>query len=50
MAQQNDIWIAACAAAYDAHLITTDDDFDHLVPDFLQRIKVHPQTGEVLEG
>ena len=30
---KNDLWIAACAAAADAYLLSTDDDFDHLIPD-----------------
>ena len=44
---QNDMWIAACASVFDAHLITSDDDYDHLVPDYVRRIKVDPRTGEV---
>jgi predicted nucleic acid-binding protein len=28
----NDLWIAACAAAAGAFLLTTDDDFRHLIP------------------
>ena len=30
---KNDLWIAACAAAADAFLLSTDDDFEHLIPD-----------------
>ena len=30
---KNDLWIAACAAAADAFLLYTDDDFEHLIPD-----------------
>lgn len=33
---KNDLWIAACAAAADAFLLTTDDDFEHLIPDQLR--------------
>jgi tRNA(fMet)-specific endonuclease VapC len=44
---QNDMWIAACASVYQAHLITSDHDYDHLVPDFIRRIKVDPRTGEI---
>lgn len=33
----NDLWIAATAAATDAHLITTDRDFDPLYPDRIRR-------------
>lgn len=29
---KNDLWIAACAAAADAFLLSTDDDFEHLIP------------------
>lgn len=29
---KNDLWIAACAAAADAFLLSTDDDFAHLIP------------------
>jgi predicted nucleic acid-binding protein len=29
---KNDLWIAACAAAADAFLLSTDDDFGHLIP------------------
>ncbi len=37
---KNDLWIAATASALDITLITTDGDFDHLTPDFLDVIKV----------
>ena len=37
---KNDLWIAACAAAAQAFLLTTDGDFDHLIPDHL--------TGEIV--
>lgn len=30
---KNDLWIAACAAAADAFLLSTDDDFGHLIPE-----------------
>jgi tRNA(fMet)-specific endonuclease VapC len=29
---KNDLWIAATAVAADAFLLTTDKDFDHLIP------------------
>jgi tRNA(fMet)-specific endonuclease VapC len=45
---QNDIWIAACACVYGGHLLTTDRDFDHLTPKFIQRTRVDGRTGEVL--
>jgi tRNA(fMet)-specific endonuclease VapC len=31
---KNDLWIAATTAALGATLITTDQDFDHLLPAF----------------
>ena len=37
---ENDIWIAATANILNATLITTDNDFDHLQPDFINLIKV----------
>lgn len=43
---QNDMWIAATAAALSAVLVTTDGDFDHLVPGFFQCVKVDARTGE----
>lgn len=36
----NDLWIAATAAAIDAHLVTTDGDFDVLSPDRIRRTLV----------
>lgn len=44
---QNDMWIAACASVYDAYLVTTDKDFDHLSPRFIRRVRVNSHTGEV---
>jgi len=29
---KNDLWIAACAAAAEAFLLSTDADFEHLIP------------------
>lgn len=40
----NDVWIAATAAAAGAHLLTTDKDFDHLHPTHVQREWVDPST------
>lgn len=37
---KNDLWIAATASALDITLITTDGDFDHLHPDFIDVVKV----------
>ena len=36
----NDLWIAATAAATAAHLITTDADFDPLHPAYIRRTVV----------
>ncbi len=43
----NDIWIAATAAAVGARLITTDKDFDPLDPRFLQRTWIDPKTETI---
>lgn len=40
----NDLWIAATARAAGALLLTTDKDFDHLHPTFLQRDWIDPNT------
>lgn len=45
---KNDIWIAATAAAVDAHLLTTDPDFDHLDPRFIKVARINPTNGEML--
>ena len=45
---KNDLWIAATAAATESWLVTTDNDFDHLVPDFFRRIKINAATGVTL--
>lgn len=37
---KNDLWIAATAFLLNVALITTDHDFDHLHPNFIQVIKV----------
>lgn len=44
LGQQNDIWIAATAAATGAVLLTTDRDFDRLHPAHVQREWVDPRT------
>jgi predicted nucleic acid-binding protein len=36
---KNDLWIAATAFLYGIPLVTTDHDFDHLHPDFIEVIK-----------
>lgn len=33
---KNDLWIAACASAADAFLLSTDHDFEHLIPDLVR--------------
>ena len=45
---QNDIWIAATATTLDAWLMTTDEDFDHLHPKYIQRIKIDAKTGKTI--
>lgn len=45
---QNDMWIAATVAATGAWLFTTDNDFDHLAPQFIHRIKLDPKTGATI--
>jgi tRNA(fMet)-specific endonuclease VapC len=37
---KNDLWIAACALATGATLLTTDRDFDHLHPNTLRVIRI----------
>ena len=44
MGQQNDLWIAATAAATGAVVLTTDRDFDVLHPAHIQREWVDPQS------
>jgi tRNA(fMet)-specific endonuclease VapC len=44
MGQQNDLWIAATAAATGAVLLTTDRDFDPLHPAELRREWVDPAS------
>ena len=41
---KNDLWIAAISAVLNATLLTTDNDFEHLDPNFLKCIKIHPTT------
>lgn len=42
---KNDLWIAACAKATGAALLTTDKDFDHLNPDLLSVEYVDPTSA-----
>ncbi len=39
----NDVWIAASAQVAQAHLLTTDKDFDHLQPAFITRDWIDPE-------
>ncbi len=38
---KNDLYIAATSSIYDLVLITTDNDFDHLSPEYMQLEKVN---------
>ena len=40
----NDVWIAACASATEATLLTTDRDFDPLADQYLDRVWVDPRN------
>lgn len=40
----NDVWIAACASAADATLLTTDRDFDPLHDTYLDRVWIDPRS------
>jgi len=40
----NDLWIAATVRTIGATLLTTDKDFDHLHPLFLQRVWIDPSV------
>jgi len=42
---KNDIWIAACAKASGATLLTTDRDFDRLNPHLLSVEYVAPEAS-----
>lgn len=42
---QNDMWIAATAAASSARLLTTDGDFDHLNPKFIRLSRIDAKSG-----
>jgi len=41
---QNDLWIAASAHVFQAHLLTTDTDFDRLHPMFIARDYIDPSN------
>lgn len=40
----NDVWIAACASAAEATLLTTDRDFDPLAAQYLDRVWIDPRN------
>lgn len=42
---KNDLWIAACASAAGATLLTTDKDFDHLSPHLLTVAYIDPASA-----
>jgi predicted nucleic acid-binding protein len=43
---KNDLWIAACAKAAGATLLTTDNDFTHLIPDHLDGEVIDPAVAQ----
>jgi tRNA(fMet)-specific endonuclease VapC len=42
---KNDLWIAACAKAAGATLLTTDNDFAHLIPEHLDGEVIDPAVA-----
>jgi predicted nuclease of predicted toxin-antitoxin system len=46
---KNDLWIAAAARAAGATLLTTDNDFDHLIPDHLAGVVIDPKVAAMSE-
>jgi predicted nucleic acid-binding protein len=47
---KNDLWIAACAKAAGAWLLTTDKDFSHLIPDHLNGEVIVPGAATGASG
>lgn len=47
---KNDLWIAACAKAAGATLLTTDNDFTHLIPDHLDGEVIDPAVAQSDDG
>ena len=47
---KNDLWIAATAKITSATLLTTDKDFDHLHPHFINRIWISPDVERKAKG
>lgn len=44
---KNDLWIAASAHVMQARVLTTDTDFDHLVPAFISRDYIDPANTPI---
>jgi tRNA(fMet)-specific endonuclease VapC len=44
---KNDLWIAATASAYQCRLLTTDLDFQHLSPQFIDAIYISPNEFKI---
>ncbi len=44
---KNDLWIAASALVAQAHLLTTDKDFDHLSPAFITHDYIDPANTPI---
>jgi tRNA(fMet)-specific endonuclease VapC len=42
---KNDLWIAACAKAAGARLLTADGDFSHLIPEHLAGDIIDPAVS-----
>jgi predicted nucleic acid-binding protein len=47
---KNDLWIAAAAHAAGARLLTTDRDFDHLIPDHLDGDVIAPLVATAMKA
>lgn len=45
---KNDVWIAATAKTQAVVLLTTDKDFDHLHPEFIERVLIDGESGDVV--
>ena len=42
---KNELWVAASARAAGATLLTTDRDFDHLIPERLSGVVIDPKAA-----
>lgn len=47
---KNDLWIASTAHVTAAILLTTDKDFDHLNPEFINHEWIDPASGLIANG